>query len=135
MEEHLTIGKVAKRAGVNIQTVLYYERIGLIHPIGRRESGYRIYSPDTIARIQFIKNSQELGFTLKEISGLLKLKVRSKAHCGDVKKKAEVKLKDVQSRIKKLESIERVLGDLIKTCKVQNKTDACPILKSLDIGR
>ena len=133
MEEQLTIGKVAKRAGVNIQTVLYYERIGLIKHRGRRESGYRIYSPDGITRIQFIKHSQELGFTLKEVSNLLKLKVSHRSHCGDVKKRAEAKISDVRSKVKKLKAIERVLSGLIKTCQIEEKTNDCPILQSLDV--
>ncbi len=72
--ENLTIGKVAKRAQVNVETVRYYERRGLIPQPPRRESGYRRYSQDTVARIQFIKRAKELGFTLKEISELLFLR-------------------------------------------------------------
>jgi len=134
MDQELTVGQVAKKAKVNAQTVRFYERQGLVTPFKRSDSGYRVYSANAPQKIRFIKNAQELGFTLKEVSGLLKLKVSNRAHCGDIKKKAEFKVDDVRSKIKQLKSIEKVLNSLIKTCQVKKKTDDCPILKSLDIG-
>ena len=132
MDQGLTVGQVAKKAKVNAQTVRFYERQGLVTPSKRSESGYRVYSANAPQKIRFIKNAQELGFTLKEVSSLLKLKISNRAHCGDVKKKAESKVKDVQDKINQLKSIERVLNNLIQTCQVEKKTDDCPILKSLD---
>jgi len=134
MSTELTIGQVAKKAGVNFQTVRYYERRRLVLPSGRRESWYRFYAPEAVQRIRFIKNAQELGFTLREISGLLKLRVSHRAQCGDVKKKAEAKLKDVKSKIGGLLALEKVLSDLVKSCRSQATTEGCPVLKALEIS-
>lgn len=134
MDANLTIGKVAKRAGVNIQTVRYYERRGILSPDGRRDSGYRLYADDAIRKIRFIKNAQELGFTLKEIDRLLRLSVGKAARCEDVRKKAEKHLKDVQGKVEHLKSIEKILGELIRTCLKKGRTDPCPILRSLEVS-
>jgi MerR family mercuric resistance operon transcriptional regulator/MerR family gold-responsive transcriptional activator of gol and ges genes len=133
MDNQLTVGKVAKTTGVNVQTVHYYERMGLVYPSGRKDSGYRLYEEEAVKKIHFIKNAQALGFTLHEIAGLLKLRVSHTARCGDVKRKAEIKLKDVQKKLDGLRALERTLVDLIKTCHVRATTDNCPILKSLEI--
>lgn len=132
MDTELTIGKVAKQARVNIQTIRYYERRSLLLPSGRRDSGYRLYTPDAVQKIRFIKNAQGLGFTLKEISSLLRLRVSNRARCGNVKKKAEAKLRDVQVKIADLQALERVLKNLIKMCRNQAATGRCPILRSLE---
>ena len=130
-----TIGQTAKESGVNVQTVRFYERRNLIAPLSRRESGYRIFGPETVSRIRFIKNAQALGFTLKEIEQLLRLRVTKTSRCGDVKKKAEVKLRDVKAKIASLKALEKVLADLIKACQMKATTDHCPILNSLGIQR
>lgn len=135
METELTIGKVAKQAGVNIQTVRYYERRSLLMPNGHRDSGYRLYDEEAIKKIRFIKNAQDLGFTLKEIAGLLRLRVSHRARCGDVKRKAEAKLLSVKGKLQALKALEKTLLDLIKTCRSQATTGNCPILKSLEIEK
>ena len=134
MSGELTIGKVARQAGVNIQTIRYYERERLLMPSGRRESGYRLYTSEAVQRIRFIKSAQQLGFTLKEIVGLLRLRVSHQGSCGTVKRKAEGKLQDVQTKIAGLKALERILKDLINTCRSGAATEACPILKSLDLN-
>jgi len=134
MDAQLTIGRVARQAGVNVQTLHYYERRGLLSPAGRRESGYRLYRPDAVRRVRFIKNAQELGFTLNEISGLLRLRVSHAARCPDVKKKAQAKLMDIRGKILRLKAMERVLKDLVQCCRSRSTTDHCPILKSLEIN-
>jgi len=135
MSIELTIGQVAKKARVNFQTVRYYERRRLVLPSGRRESGYRLYAPEAVRRIRFIKNAQQLGFTLREVSGLLKLRVSHRARCGDVKRKAEAKLRDVKSKIAGLLALEKVLSDLVKSCRSQATTERCPVLKTLEISK
>lgn len=140
MKSDLTIGRVAKLAGVNLQTVRFYERCGIVTPVSRRGSGYfhqgyRYYNNESVKRIKFIKNAQVLGFTLKEIAGLLRLQVSQIAHCGDIKKKAEAKIADVQMKIAGLKSMEKVLKDLVKSCRSQATTEHCPILKSLGIQK
>jgi len=133
MSDLLTVGKVAKKAGVNIQTVRYYERRGILLPEGRRESGYRIYTEDAVRKIRFIKKAQELGFTLREVEQLLRLRVSDRARCGDIKRRTEAKLRDVQLKISGLHALERVLKDLVKSCRVQATTDRCPVLKTLEV--
>jgi len=135
MESKLTIGKLARGAGVNVETIRYYERRGLLSPDGYRDSGYRLYTQEALKKIRFIKNAQKLGFTLKEITGLLRLRVSHSAHCGDVKKKAERKLGDVREKIAGLKALEKVLRELIESCEARAATDRCPILKSLEIQR
>ena len=128
----LTIGKVAKQAGVNIETIRYYERCSLLKPASYRDSGYRVYTPEAVRKIRFIKNAQKLGFTLKEISGLLALRVSHRARCGDVKRKAQAKLRDVAEKLFRLQAMKQVLRDLVRTCHSGRMTDQCPILRSLE---
>lgn len=135
VDEQITIGKVAKRAGVNIQTVRYYERRGLLLPSRRLESGYRLYPDDAVRKIVFIKKAQLLGFTLKEIRSLLRLRSGRTVRCDEVRRKAESHARDVQEKIGKLRSIEKVLRDLIKSCRRRVSTETCPILRSLEDER
>lgn len=135
MTEKMTIGSLAKRSGVNVQTVRYYERRRLLSPDSRRESGYRLYGDEALKKIRFIKNAQALGFTLVEISKLLQLRVSHRAHCRDVKSRALAKLKDVQAKIASLKALERTLLGLIRACQSRATTDQCPILKSLEIEK
>ena len=133
----LMIGELAKRAGVTIQTIRYYERRGLVHPSQRRPAGisgvgYRIYNEDAVKRLKFILHAKELGFTLNETEELLGLKVSEKARCGDIKKKAGEKLEEIDKKIQGLQGIQKILKDLIKTCKERQATEKCPILKAID---
>ncbi|MBI4370521.1 MAG: heavy metal-responsive transcriptional regulator [Elusimicrobia bacterium] len=132
METQWTIGKVAKQAGVNIQTVRFYERRGLVSPDGHRDSGYRLYEPEAAQKIRFIKNAQRLGFTLDEVAGLLRLRVSHRARCEDVKKKAQKKLIAVKEKIEALNSMRNVLEGLIRTCRNKGTTEKCPILGCLE---
>ncbi len=99
MTGEITIGKLAKRAGVNRQTIFYYERRGLLSPAKRTDSGYRLYEPESVRVIRFIKNAQGLGFSLAEIAKLLKLRVGRRARCGTVRRQAEARLKIVKDKI------------------------------------
>jgi len=135
MNAELKIGRVAREAGVNIQTVRYYERRGLVSPEGYRDSGYRLYTDEAVRKIRFIKNAQELGFTLDEIARLLKLRIGRRTQCGKVRTQAQSRLKIVQGKIEALRGMERVLNRLIHTCARRGTTDACPILESLEEGR
>ncbi len=90
-----TTGQLGKAGGVNIQTIRYYERLKLLAPTNRKPSGYRVYDSDALRRLRFIKNAQTLGFTLRDITELLNLRVSATAHCGDVQRKAQAKLMQV----------------------------------------
>ncbi len=127
-----TIGQLAKKVGVNIQTVRYYERRKLLTPTGRKPSGYRLYGDDLVRRLRFIKNAQALGFTLREIAELLNLRVSSTARCGDVQRKAQAKLLQVEEKIRDLQALARPLKGLIQACRAGQPTDRCPILQSFE---
>jgi len=125
----LTIGKLAKAAGVNVETIRYYQRIGLIAEPAKPAQGYRTYPADTVARIRFIKRAQELGFTLDEITDLLSLNERD---CDEARAIAEHKLDLIQHRMDDLAAMQRELTKLIKTCK-QNVSGQkrCAIIATL----
>ncbi len=128
----LKIGELAKKVGVNIQTIRYYERRGLLLPTTKLESGYRLYDNEAKKRLEFIRYSKELGFTLKETEELLSLRVSTTAKCGDIRKKAEAKLREVESKIEGLQTIRKVLNELIRTCHAGQPTEKCPILRTID---
>lgn len=135
MDGQFTIGGLASRAGVNLQTVRYYERRGLLSPVGRKESGYRVYGLDTLKRLKFIRRAKELGFTLEEIRGLLDLRIepaQSKDACERVREKTSVKLKTVEEKLKTLASVRNVLKGLLNACDRRIPTEQCPILKAME---
>ena len=128
----LTIGQLAKLAQVNVETVRYYERRGLIPEPPRRESGYRQYSQEAVARLLFIKRAKELGFSLKEISDLLSLRVGPDATCGDVKRRAKRKLADIEEKLQALQRMKQALTKLAAACRGRGPTSECPILEVLE---
>ena len=128
----LRIGQVAQQAAVNIETVRYYERVGLISEPPRRPSGYRQYSPDYVHRIRFIKQAQQLGFSLKEIMQLLALRVEPDTACKDIKKQTEAKIADIEAKIQTLQQMKAVLADLVVACEKRQMTDTCPVLSALE---
>ena len=128
----MTIGQVAKQTGVGIETIRFYERRGLIDEPPRRESGYRQYPEDVIARIEFIKRAKELGFSLKEIQELLALRVDQETSCSDVRHRAEAKIEDTERKIKELRRIKKALKTLATACTGRGPTSQCPILEALN---
>jgi len=126
------IGKTAELAGVNKETIRYYEKRKLISPPARRRSGYREFSRLHIDEIKFIKRAQELGFTLSEIKELLQLKVDEDTDCKEVRSRAEEKRKAVSRKIENLVEIKKALETLIKRCKSDRSTNECAILKTLN---
>ncbi len=132
MASAVTIGRLAKAAGVNIQTLRYYERLKLLTPTARKLSGYRVYGDEAIRRLCFIKNAQDLGFTLREIAELLNLRVSSKSQCGSVLRKAQAKLAQIEAKVQGLQALAQTLRSLMRACKAGQPTDPCPILKCLE---
>lgn len=130
--ESLSIGQLAKAAQVNVETVRYYEREGLLPRPARRASGYRYYPSATVTRLQFIKRSKDLGFSLKEIAELLVLRVDPHTCCADVKQRATAKLADIQRKIADLQRMQHALIGLTEACSGQGPTSACPILDALE---
>ena len=132
MKEEYTIGKLAKESGVTVETVRFYEQKGLIKQPSSK-TGYRKYPYDDVVKIKFIKRTQELGFTLNEAKERLELRVKSNAKCGQVKIKAESKLKEVEKKIKDLNKMKRSLKKMIGACSNNEKsTSECPILESFE---
>ena len=132
MAIQLTIGQLAKKVGVNIQTLRYYERLNLFGPSARRPSGYRLYNHSDEGRLRFIKNAQALGFSLREIAELLTLRVVSNTCRSDVQNRAKTKLEQVESKIADLQRLAKGLNSLIRVCKAGQLTGRCPILTSLE---
>ncbi len=130
--EQLKTGELAKRAGVNVETLRFYEREGLIPEPPRRMSGYREYPAESIQLIRFIKRAQELGFSLREVRELLALRVEAGTTCADVRQKASEKVSEVRQKIADLQAIERALGTLTATCSGEGPLTECPILDCLD---
>ena len=129
--EALGIGQLAKRGGVGIDTVRYYERNGLLTPQMRLASGYRRYGDVELARLRFIRRAQGLGFTLKEIKQLLALSAQRDV--GRVKRSAQTKLSDVKARIAALERVRDGLETLIAACPGHGRAADCPILRALTV--
>lgn len=127
----LSIGQLATAGDVNIETIRY-ERRGLFPAAGRTPSGYRQYNEDAVARLRFIKRAQELGFSLKEIKGLLALRVRHADACDTVARKTQQKIELVQGKIRDLERIARTLERLAAACAARSPTDDCPILEAME---
>lgn len=128
----LKTGQLAEQAGVNVETLRFYERQGLLPEPPRRPSGYREYPPDTVQRIRFIQRAKELGFTLREIKGLLELRVDPDTTCTQVRNRAAEKIADVKQKISDLKAIERALKKLMNTCRGTGPLGECPILKHLE---
>jgi len=128
----LTIGKVARGAGLAIDTVRYYEREGLLEKPARTTSGYRHYSSDAVARLRFIRQAKELGFSLAEIKELLALRVTPGKSCGDVRAHAESKVEDIDRRIASLKRMRQALTKLAAACSGRGPMSDCPILEALE---
>jgi len=128
----ITIGALAKEARVNLQTIRYYEREGLIAEPPRTSSGYRMFFPDLVGRVRFVKRAQELGFSLAEIKELLALRVDGKAGCADIRQRTQIKVEDVKNKIRSLQAIKKALERLTATCNGTGPVSECPILENLD---
>jgi len=128
----LTIGQLAGRAKVGVETVRFYERQGLLAEPDRRPSGYRQYDEGVVVRLGFIRRAKELGFTLKEIKQLLSLRTDSDTTCQDVKQRAEEKLADIETKLRSLRRMRKALIKLTESCSGDASADACPILQSLE---
>ncbi len=128
----LTIGHLARESGMNLETVRYYERRGLLPKPPRSASGYRLFPIEASQRLRFIQRAKELGFSLKEIGELLSLRVSPTTTSVGIRAKANSKIADIRSKIRTLESMERALRKLTKSCPGCGPLAECPILESLD---
>ncbi len=131
MNHPLTIGKLAKRADVSIDSIRFYERRGLIAEPVRTESNYRIYQREVTSQLRFIKRAQQLGFSLSEVKELLAFRNDPHATKADVKQKTEEKIADIKGRIEDLTRMLTALEQLDASCDGCGPSTECPILKSL----
>ena len=130
--EQLTIGKLAKRAHVNRETVRYYERRRLLPRASRSMSGYRVFYDEALRRLKFIRHAKDLGFSLDEIRELLTLRVNSIDTCDRVRERTEIKLADINKKIQALQHMRDALSELVAACSRRGMTKDCPILDSLE---
>lgn len=129
-DKALTIGRLARSAGVNVETIRYYQRRGLVREPPRPVYGYRHYPAETVTRVRFIKRAQRLGFTLREIGELLKL---SDGHCADVHALAETKCQRIRTQVHDLKALYESLQDLASHCADAPEAPSanCPIIDAL----
>jgi len=130
-------GELARRTGSNLETVRYYEKIGLLPEPPRSANDYRIYDEAHVRRLHFIMRGRELGFSIEEIRGLLELVDGGKQTCGEVKERTEHHLRDVRAKIADLRRIEKILAQTAAQCS-GDAVPECPILDALssypDVG-
>ena len=124
----MTIGTLARDAGVNIETIRYYQKRGLLQEPPKPREGYRRYPRNSVDRVRFIKRAQKLGFTLEEIIVLLKL---GDENCAETQKLAAQKLQLIEARLADLEKMRKTLTDLVSQCGQDSKKIGCPIVASL----
>lgn len=129
MEHVIPIGELSRRTGCNIETVRYYERIGII-PAPPRRGRYRSYGAEDVARLGFVRRARELGFTLDEVRALLGLAAGGGASCAEVRDLAASHLEDVRGRIADLRRMERVLTASVRACDA-GQDPGCPLIQAL----
>lgn len=128
-DQELTIGTIARQAGVNVETIRFYHRRGLLPEPQKPVGGVRRYAQEDVARLRFIKSAQRLGFTLDEIGLLLRLD--DGTDCAEAREIAEHKLVDVRAKLKDLRRIEAALKGLVEACQTQESKVSCPLIASL----
>ena len=125
----MTIGGLAEAAGVNVETIRNYQRMGLLEEPQKPSSGYRRYTPKQARRVMFIKRAQGLGFTLSEVGGLLRLD--GARACGDTRELATRKLELIEQRIGNLSAMRSTLAGLIRRCNRADGSSQCPLIEDL----
>jgi len=128
----MTRGEIAEKAGVNPETLRYYERKELIPTPPRSDGGFRLYDDNYVDRLRFIQRAKDLGFTLAEIKDLLDLRVDEEATCQNVRARAEHKLDEVEEKIRDLQRIRKALSRLADACEEDGPTSDCPILDAIE---
>jgi MerR family mercuric resistance operon transcriptional regulator len=128
--QSLTIGRLAEAAGVNLETVRYYERINLMQRPARPGRGHRVYESEHVQRLSFIRRARELGFSIEQIRTLLALAEPSRASCAEVQKFAQTHLDEVRAKLADLAKLERILAESIARCSGK-VAPSCPVLEML----
>lgn len=131
--EPVRIGVLARKADVATETLRYYERLGLISPVGRSPGNYRLYGTDARHRLNFIRRAQALGFSLDDIAELLSLHQRAGAKASEVKNITQRRLREVEDKIADLERMRSGLSQLVDQCDGDGPASECPILTALEV--
>lgn len=132
--DRMAIGELSRLSGVNIETIRYYERIGMLPAPPRTASGRRVYGATELRTLAFIRRSRELGFSLDEIRALLRLGAPGMASCSEVKEIAGRHLDDIRAKLSDLKKLERLLANTVAKCSGR-KVPECPVLDVLDVRR
>ncbi len=127
----MTIGRAAQQAGVNVETIRFYERRGLVEKPAKGEK-YRVYPPEMVARVRFIRRAQQVGFSLREVQELLLLRADPNADCADVKQQAQHKIEEVDRKISELGRVRAALQKVVESCPGRGRLTACTILNVLE---
>jgi MerR family mercuric resistance operon transcriptional regulator len=132
--KRLTIGELARQAGVNLETIRYYERVGLLAKPPRTANGYRIFPDEAQRRLRFVKRAQELGFSLREIKELLALRIEPGKTRADVRERTQARIEDINKKLRTLRRMKSALTKLMASCHGDGAVSECPILEALDRG-
>lgn len=124
----MTISELAKSASVNVETIRYYQRLGLLPTPKKPDRGYRAYDAEDASRLQFVRKAQALGFMLDEISELLQL---TSADCSDAERLATERLASVKSKLAELRRLEDALGAAVRQCRQRRPYEGCPLIQAL----
>ena len=127
----ISIGQLARAAGVGVETVRFYERKGLLDAPPRKDSGYRQYDGEAVERLKFIRRAQQVGFTLKEIQELLALRDDPDARRADVRDRAGRKIADIDAKVRDLLAVRASLAALVASCEGDGPAADCPIITAL----
>jgi MerR family mercuric resistance operon transcriptional regulator/MerR family gold-responsive transcriptional activator of gol and ges genes len=126
------IGKAARAAGVNVQTLRYYERRRLLRPAGRESNGYRYYNAESVRVVRFVKRAQGLGFSLREVQALLRLREARGVYCKEVQERAERKIAEIVATERRHAAMRRALQKLVASCRTERSRRECPLLEALE---
>ena len=132
--KRLTIGELARQGGVNLETIRYYERVGLLPKPPRTANGYRIFPDEARRRLRFVKRAQELGFSLREIKELFALRIEPGKTRADVRERTQARIKEIDQKLKDLRRMKSALTKLMASCHGDGAVSDCPILEALDRG-
>ena len=124
---HLAIGALSKRTGSKVETIRYYERVGLLPPPARSAAGYRLYGTEHLKRLTFVRRARALGFSIDEVRKLLDLADHRQRPCAEARTLAAAHLADVRARIADLQAMERVLGETVARC-ADGRSARCPLI-------
>ncbi|RMG10139.1 MAG: MerR family transcriptional regulator [Planctomycetota bacterium] len=128
----MRIGELARRCGVNVETLRYYERQGLLRDPRRGSQGHRDYGEEDLRRVRFIRQAKELGFTLKEIRRLLDLRLTSEGRCAKARRLAEAKIEAIDQTLRRLQRFRKALEILVARCEENEHDGGCAILDAVD---